>query len=332
MPQQSKARIIGIGSYLPEKVLTNFDFEKMVETSDEWIVSRTGIQERRVAASEQASSDLGLQAALRAIEDAGIDASEIELIVTATMTPDYITPSTAALIQSRLPQCKAAAVDIQAACSGFLYGLSMVKAYVDSGMYKTVMLVATEKMSSFLDYKDRNTCVLFGDGAAAVVVSNRGAGLTINSVHLGADGSQPELIIIQGGGSRFPATEETVKQGLHYFKMNGKEVFKQAVKVMGSSAVDCIEKAGLKKDQVSWMIPHQANVRIMEAMAKAYDFPKDSIFKNLHKYGNTSGASIGIALDELMKNKEVKSGEHILLVAFGGGLTWGATILTKNVN
>lgn len=329
MPEHSKARIVGLGSYLPERILTNQDLEKMVATSDEWIVSRTGMKERRIAGPAEFTSDLGKKAAEKALLQSGIDPKEIDLVIVATMTPDYISPSTAAIIQSEIGAVNAAAVDIQSACTGYLYGLSMAKAYVESKLYRYILVIASEKMSSVVDYTDRNTCVLFGDGASAAVVSGKGAGLIIDTVCLGADGTLADLLIVPAGGSRNPATAATVEQRMHFLKMEGTEVFKHAVRRMSASASECLEKAGLQKEQVGWLIPHQANVRIMDAIAKTFDIPLKKVYKTVHKYGNTSASSIAIALDELVQEESVQIGEHLLLVAFGAGLTWGAAILTK---
>lgn len=322
--------MIGLGAYLPERVLSNADLEKIVDTSDEWIVSRTGMKERRIAAADECTSDLGAKAALRAIKNAGIDSSLIDLVIATTTTPDYITPSTAALIQAKAGLKNIPAVDALAACTGFLYALSMAKAYVEAGMYSHVLVVAAEKMSAFMDYKDRATCVLFGDGASAAIVSAEGDGFYVDTVCLGADGGLSDLIIIPGGGARHPATNETVDQGLHYFKMEGKEVFKHAVRRMGQAANECLAKGNLKQSDISWIVPHQANVRIMDAIAKTFELPAERVYKTVHKYGNTSASSIGIALNELLESEKVQRGEHLLLIAFGGGLTWGAAILTKN--
>jgi 3-oxoacyl-[acyl-carrier-protein] synthase-3 len=330
MTLRPKARIIGLGSYLPEKVLSNSDLEKMVETSDEWIVSRTGMKERRLAAMGEFASDMGAKAGLLALENASISSNAIDLILVATMSPDYISPSTAAIIQATLKASNAAAVDIQAACSGYLYGLSIAKAYIESGMYLNILLIASEKMSSFIDYQDRNTCVLFGDGSAAAVISSEGKGFSIETICLGADGSLAELLFIPAGGTRNPATNETIKTRMHYMKMNGKELFKHAVRRMSSAAVDCLTKSGLAKEDISWLIPHQANSRIIDAIADSLSIPIDKVFKTLHKYGNTSASSMGIALDELTKEKPINPQDHLLLVAFGGGLTWGAALLKKD--
>lgn len=329
MPARGKARIIGLGSYLPENILTNLDLEKMVETSDEWIVSRTGMKERRLANVQEFASDMGAAAGKQALEKAGVSASDIDLILVATMSPDYVSPSTAALIQSTLEAANAAAMDLQAACSGFIYGLSTAKAFVESGLYRNILVIAAEKMSAFIDYKDRNTCVLFGDGAAAAVISNKGDGYLIDSVCLGADGTLASLLLIPGGGARHPTSHETVAQRMHYMKMDGKQLFKHAVRRMSTAATDCLAKAGLTDEQISWLIPHQANARIIDAIAKSLNIPLDKVYKTLHKYGNTSASSIGIALDELTQQYDIAAGEHLLLAAFGGGLTWGALLLTK---
>ncbi len=325
-----KAFIIGTGSYLPKTVLTNADLEKKVDTSDEWIVSRTGIKERRIAAGDECTSDMGTAAAKEALHNAGLTPGCLELIIVATMSPDYISPSTAVLVQHQLGAINASAFDIQAACSGYLYALSMAKAYVESGMYKTVLIIASEKMSAFMDYKDRNTCILFGDGASASIVSQDPKGLSIDYVYLGANGEYADLIIIPGGGARQPATQESLACGLHYFKMAGKEVFKHAVKKLDAAAEYCLAHTGLTMEKISWIVPHQANIRIIEAMARSMKFPFDRIYKTIHKYGNTSASTIPIALDELIREQPVAPGEHLLLLTVGGGLTWGGAVLTKN--
>lgn len=325
---QNQARIRGTGSYLPSRVLTNQDLEKMVETNDEWIVSRTGMKERRLAAEGEFTSDMGLAAARKALESAGCLAEDLDLILFATLTPDYVFPSTACLIQKRLGAWKAAALDIQAACTGYLYALAIAKAFIESGIYKNILIIASEKLSSIVNYQDRNTCVLFGDGAAAAVVGSEGRGLKIRDVTLGADGEQAELLILPAGGSRLPATHQTVDDNLHYLRMEGKEVFKHAVRRMESASKESIEKAGLQESDISWLIPHQANMRIIEALAKRFNVPMEKVFVTIHKYGNTSASSLGIALDELLREKTPLEGENILLTAFGAGLTWGASVLT----
>jgi 3-oxoacyl-[acyl-carrier-protein] synthase-3 len=323
-----KARIIGTGSYLPEKVLTNRDLEEMVETSDEWIVTRTGMKERRLARADEFTSDMGVHAAERALEDAGISADQIDLILVASITPDFLFPSTSCLIQARLKAVNAAAVDVQAACTGFIYCLSQAKAYIESGLYQHILIVASEKLSSIVDYSDRNTCVLFGDGAAACVVSASGKGLHIRDVRLGADGELAELVSLPAGGSRRPASVESIQERQHFLKMEGKEVFKHAVRRMESASKQCLDQAGVTESEISWLVPHQANMRIIEAIAKRFAVPDGRIYLTLHKYGNTSASSVGIALDELLTEHQLQSGENILLTAFGAGLTWGASVLT----
>jgi len=324
-----KARIIGLGSYLPARILTNQELEQMVETSDEWIVQRTGVSERRIARPDEATSSMGAQASVVALEQAKILPEQIDLILVATMSPDYISPSTASLIQRLIGASNAAAVDIQVACSGYIYGLSMAKAYIESGIYKTILLVASEKMSSFTDYSDRSTCILFGDGASASVITGEGAGFEIGTPSLGSDGESAELIMVPAGGSLKPATLETVEQRQHYIKLNGKEVFKQAVRRMTAASDKCLAAASLDKSQVAWLVPHQANSRIIDAVARSMQFPEEKIFKTVHKYGNTSASSVPIALDELVRTENLQEGDHILLTAFGAGLTWGSVILTK---
>ncbi len=323
-----QARIIGTGSYVPQRVLSNRDLEQMVETSDEWIFTRTGMKERRIAKEDEYTSDMGLQAAQRALADANVEPAQIDLILFATLTPDYLFPSTACLLQAELKAVNAAAVDIQAACTGYLYGLSMAKAYIESGLYRTVLIVAAEKLSSIVNYKDRNTCVLFGDGAAACVVADRGQGLFVRAVNLGADGELAELLILPAGGSRQPASLETVSGDLHYLRMEGKEVFKHAVRRMESATKLSLECAGVAEENISWLIPHQANIRIIEALAKRFQVPIEKVYMTLHKYGNTSASSLGIALDELLKEQKIAIGENIVLTAFGAGLTWGSSLLT----
>ena len=323
-----KAKIIGTGSYLPERVLTNQDLEKMVETSDEWIVSRTGMKERRLARPDEYTSTMGAAAARLAIEDAGLVPDKIDFIIVASLTPDYLFPSTACLIQQEIGAKKAGAVDIQAACTGYIYALSIAKAMVEAGAFRNILVVASEKLSSITDYKDRSTCILFGDGAAACVVSCEGTGLVIEATHLGADGEQAQLLILPAGGCRQPASMESVANGMHYIKMAGNEVFKHAVRRMESASKECLEAASVKEEDVSWVIPHQANIRILEALNKRFQhLPSDRVYKTVQKYGNTSASSIGIALDEWRKAKLGQPKEKILLTAFGSGFTWGAALL-----
>jgi 3-oxoacyl-[acyl-carrier-protein] synthase III len=332
MANQLRARIIGLGAYLPERVLTNQDLEQFVDTSHEWIISRTGIGERRLAAANEFPSDMGTQAAKQALQSSRLDAQALNMILVATMSPDYLSPSTANLIQAQLDAKQAASMDIQAACSGFLYALSAAKAYVESGLYCYVLVVATEKMSAFIDYTDRSTCILFGDGAAAAVVAGEGEGLRLDALCLGSDGLLANLFIVPAGGSRQPASQQTVEQRLHYCKMSGNEIFKHAVRRMSASAHECLTQAKLREADISWLVPHQANKRIIDALAKQFNLPEQKVYQTIHKYGNTSASSIAIALYELMQEHIFQEGEHLLLTAFGGGLTWGAAILTKVTN
>lgn len=323
-----KAKIIGTGSFLPERILSNQDLEKMVETSDEWIVTRTGIKERRVALPEEHTSHMGANAARKAIESAGIQVDQIDFIIVSTITPDFVFPSTACLIQQQIGAKLVPGMDIQAACTGYLYALSIAKAFVESGAYKNILIVAAEKLSSITNYEDRSTCILFGDGAGACVVSSEGKGLLIEHVTLGSDGEQAELLMMPAGGSRKPASIETVTKKEHYITMAGNEVFKHAVRRMEAACKECIEAAGSSEDEITYLIPHQANLRIIDAIAKRFEhLPSERIFKTVHKYGNTSASSIGIALDELCRNYKVAPTDQILLTAFGGGLTWGAALL-----
>ena len=323
-----KAKIIATASYLPEKILSNNDLAKIVDTSDEWITERTGMKERRIAKEDEFTSDMGAKAALKAIEKAGITATDIDLVLCATLTPDYIFPSTACMIQALIGAKEAAALDIQAACSGFIYGLSIAKAYIESGRYHNILLVASEKLSAIVDYEDRTTCVLFGDGASACIVSSKGKGLIIDDVSLGADGLLASILIQPAGGSRIPASLDTVQKRQHFIKMEGREVFKHAVRRMEAASIESVKRSGIEK--VDWMVPHQANLRIIEVLAKRFQVSMDRVFLTIHKYGNTSASSVGIALDELLEEKDIKKGENLLLPAFGAGLTWGVAVLTKD--
>lgn len=326
--RKRQAKIIGIGSYLPKRVLSNSDLESMVETTDEWIFSRTGMKERRLARDDEYSSHMGTQAALAALKKAQLPPEQIDLILVATITPDYVFPSTACLIQQQLGMKKIPAFDIQAACSGFIYALSIAKAFVESGAYRNVLIIASEKLSSITDYTDRSTCILFGDGASASVISCEGKGLSIENVTLGADGEQADLLIMPAGGSRKPASAATIAEKGHYIKMAGNEVFKHAVRRMESACKECLEAVGITEKDVSYLIPHQANSRIIDAIAKRFEhLPAEKIFKTIHKYGNTSASSVGIALDELCQTEKIGDDERVLLTAFGGGLTWAAALL-----
>lgn len=316
--------IMGTGSYVPERILTNNDLAKIVDTNDEWITTRTGIRERRIAADDEATSDLAFKAAEKAIIDAGIDKNEIELIIVATMTQDHLTPSTAALVQDKLG-IKAAAFDVSAACTGFIYGFTAGYSFIKAGIYKKVLVIGAETMSRVTDWEDRGTCILFGDGAGAVVLGEVEIGGFLAS-HLAADGSGACELIVPAGGSRKAATTETIENREVYLKMNGREVFKFAVKAFPESVENVLTQQNLTADDIDIFIPHQANVRIIEAIAKRFKQPLDKFFVNLHKYGNTSGASIPIALDEASKEGRFKKGDKIVATGFGGGLTYGSIL------
>lgn len=316
--------IMGTGSYVPERILTNNDLAKIVDTNDEWITTRTGIRERRIAADDEATSDLAFKAAEKAIIDAGIDRNEIELIIVATMTQDHLTPSTAALVQDKLG-IKAAAFDVSAACTGFIYGFTVGYSFIKAGIYKKVLVIGAETMSRVTDWEDRGTCILFGDGAGAVVLGEVETGGFLAS-HLAADGSGACELIVPAGGSRKAATAETIENREIYLKMNGREVFKFAVKAFPESVENVLTQQNLTADDIDIFIPHQANVRIIEAIAKRFKQPLDKFFVNLHKYGNTSGASIPIALDEASKEGIFKKGDKIVATGFGGGLTYGSIL------
>ena len=316
--------IMGTGSYVPERILTNNDLAKIVDTNDEWITTRTGIRERRIAADDEATSDLAFKAAEKAIIDAGIDKNEIELIIVATMTQDHLTPSTAALVQDKLG-IKAAAFDVSAACTGFIYGFTAGYSFIKAGIYKKVLVIGAETMSRVIDWEDRGTCILFGDGAGAVVLGEVETGGFLAS-HLAADGSGACELIVPAGGSRKAATAETIENREVYLKMNGREVFKFAVKAFPESVENVLTQQNLIADDIDIFIPHQANVRIIESIAKRFKQPLDKFFVNLHKYGNTSGASIPIALDEASKEGRFKKGDKIVATGFGGGLTYGSIL------
>lgn len=316
--------ISGTGSCLPERELTNFDLEKMVETTDEWIVTRTGIGSRRIVDDRMATSDLATVAAERALQDAGLSPEAIDLIIVATVTPDMGFPSTACLVQKNLGAHGAVAFDIEAACSGFVYALTIGEQFIKNGTYQRALIIGAETLSKIVDWKDRNTCVLFGDGAGAAILERTVEGSGILSSYLGADGSSGEALYQPAGGSRMPASPETVANRLHYIKMDGSEVFKFAVRIMGKATLEVLEKAGLTLDDVHFMVPHQANIRIIEAASKRLKLPIDRIYVNLHRYGNMSAASIPVALDEAVREGRIKKNDNIILVAFGGGLTWAS--------
>jgi len=320
--------IAGTGSYLPEKILTNEDLSKIVDTSDEWIVTRTGIKERRIAADDEFTSHLGSKAALKALEQADIAAEDVELIIVATITPDTLTPATACYVQQQIGANKAVAFDISAACSGFLYAMKLAKRLIESGAFANALIIGAEKLSAFVNWEDRTTCVLFGDGAGAAVLraSEEGEG-RILSTDIGTDGAQTHLLNIPGGGSACPITIQNADERLATLAMLGKEVFKHAVTRMKNSANTVIERAGLNAEDIALVIPHQANLRIIDAIASRLDVANEKVFVNLHKYGNTSAAAIAIALDEANRNGSIQKGDKIVMVAFGAGLTWAAAAI-----
>ena len=321
-----KVGIIGVGEYLPKKVLTNADLEKMVNTSDEWITTRTGIKTRRLAAKDEAASDLAIKAAKVALKNAKLTPEQIDLIIVATVTPDMSFPSTASIVQAALGARQAACFDLSAACAGFVYAITVAKQFISAGTYKKVLIIGTEVLSSVTDWKDRNTCVLFGDGAGAAVLAEVKSG-GILSTYLGTDGTKAGLLLIPAGGSRMPASKQTLDKGLHYIKMQGNELFKLAVTIMADAAQVALKKAGLGCKDIDIVIPHQANVRIILAMAKKLGLAPGKIYLNIEKYGNMSSASTAIALCEAVKSRRIKKGDIVLLDAFGGGLVWGACVI-----
>ena len=322
-----KTRIIGTGSYVPKMVLTNFDLENMVDTSDEWIIERTGIRERRIAGKDEASSDLAYEASLRALKASGVKAKDIDLIILATTTPDMAFPSTACILQDRLNARKAVAFDISAACSGFIYALSIADQFIKEGTYKFVLVVGSEVLSRITDWSDRTTCVLFGDGAGAAVLQSSTNRHGIISIHLHSDGALKDLLFIPGGGSRNPASKKTIEKGLHYIKMKGNETFKIAVRNLEEAALEATKSNNINASDIDLFIPHQANLRIIQAIAKRLDLSMDKVFVNIDRYGNNSAASIPIALDEAVSEGRLKEGDLILMEAFGGGLTWASALV-----
>lgn len=319
--------IAGIGSAVPDKVLTNAELTQIVDTSDEWIVSRTGIRERRIAAPGETTSTFAQRAAERAMAAAGVRPEEIDLIVVGTVTPDMIFPSTACLIQERMGCKRAAAIDVSAACPGFVYSLGIASQTIATGMYDTVLVVGAETLSRITDYTDRNTCVLFGDAAGAAVLRPAREGRGLLATVLGSEGSGAPHLQLPGGGSLHPATHETIDQRLHYLRMNGQEVFKFAVRVMNESTQQVVEKVGLKVADIDVLVPHQANMRIIEAATKRLGIPPEKVLVNLDRYGNTSTATIPLAIDEAVRAGRVKDGDLLVMVSFGAGLVWGAAAL-----
>ncbi len=326
-----RSRILGTGHYAPLRVMTNADLEAVVDTSDDWITTRTGIKERRIAAPGEATSDLATRAAQQALDDAGVDAEDLDLIILGTVSPDTFFPATACYVQSRIGAKNAAAFDISAACSGFLYALQIARSFFNSSQVNKVLIIGAEKISGLVNWEDRNTCVLFGDGAGAAVLV-RQEDPTVHSRRvlssvMGSDGDQTDLLVVPGGGSRLPITAENVERGLHTISMVGKEVYRYAVNAMKSACEEALEAAKLKPKDIALVIPHQANLRIIEAILDRLKLPKEKAFVNLDKYGNTSAAALPIALDEANRTGAIKEGDKVLLVAFGAGLTWAAAVV-----
>jgi 3-oxoacyl-[acyl-carrier-protein] synthase-3 len=319
--------IEALGSYVPEKVVTNADLELKVDTTDEWIRTRTGIEERRIAACDEFTSDIAAKAAKIALDRAGISPEQVDLIIVATITPDMPFPSTACLVQDKLGATRAAGFDIEAACSGFIFALEIGQQFIMSRTYNTVLVIGAEKLSSIINWSDRNTCVLFGDGAGAAVLQNRPNSHGLLTACMGSDGSRAHLLAMPGGGSRCPATAESVAQGLHFLRMDGKETFKNAVNAMLTAAKEALRRCELDITQIKCIIPHQANLRIIDAVAERLDARPEQVFVNLNKYGNTSAASVAIALDEVVQTGRIQRGDLILLIVFGAGLTWGAAVI-----
>ena len=327
VPQQRYAHVTGWGRYVPSQVLTNHDLERMVDTNDEWIVARTGIRERRVAAAHETTASMAAVASMRAIRTAGIEPDDIDLILLATLTPDYWMPSTAALVKEAIGNTRAAAMDVAAACSGFVYAYASAQAYIQAGMAKHVLVIGAELLTRFLDYTDRSTCILFGDGAGAVVLSaseERGGGL---GIELTTDPQGAYMIWLPAGGAKSPPSAETIARGEHYIRMEGKETYRFATKTMATTALESVRRSGLDPSDIALFIPHQANVRIVEAVAKGLDLPMERMFVNLDKYGNTSAASVPIALAEAVNEGRLQVGDNVVLVAFGAGFTSGAVTI-----
>jgi len=327
MIPQKKIGIIGLGSYLPERILTNADLEKMVDTTDRWITERTGIKTRHIARDDQAASDLSAEAARKALSRSSIPASDLDLIIVATISGDMAFPSTACMVQEKIGAFNAACMDINAACSGWLYGMDCAWQLIKSGRYRNALVIGAEKLTAITDWEDRNTCVLFGDGAGAAVLGETDGGSELIASHLGADGRWGKLLYLPAGGSRRPATRATVEGRLHYIRMEGKEVFKQAVVAMSRAAEKVLKDAGISPESLACVIPHQANMRIMTAVAKKLSIPFEKFFVAVDHCGNMSAASIPVALDEAVSSGRIKEGDVVLFVAFGGGFTWGSMIV-----
>ena len=321
------ASITGVGSFLPRKVITNDDLTRILDTTDEWITKRTGIKERRIVEDGVAASDLAIEASLRALDDANVSPSEVDIIIPSTITPDFLVPTTACLIQEKIGARNAGAFDLLAACAGFVYALSIARSFVVSGAMKTVLVVGTECLSKITDYTDRSTCILFGDGAGAVVVQRGNGKREIVTTYLGSDGSQAELLMLPAGGSKLPASLKTIESRSHYIQLKGKELFKIAINNMVDMITKTAAENNMQVEDIDMIIPHQSNIRIIEAAMERLKQPRKKAYVNIDRYGNTSAASIPIALDEIDKGGMLKSGDTVLLVAFGGGLTWGTSLI-----
>jgi 3-oxoacyl-[acyl-carrier-protein] synthase-3 len=321
------ACITGTGSYAPKKVITNHDLEKLVDTSDEWIMERTGIKERRIAEKDQTTSDLAYEASQKALKAAGLGARDLDLILVATMTPDTILPSMGCVLQEKLGAKKAAAFDIAAACSGFIYGMSIASAFIQSGTYKNILLVGAEILSRYTDWEDRTTCILFGDGAGAVVIQRHAGKRGILSTHLHSDGSFGDLICVPAGGASHPASHDTIRKRMHFIRMKGNETFKAAVRALEAVVQETLEHNKVKPEDIDYLVPHQANLRIILAMAQRLNMPMEKVVLTLPKYGNTSAASIPMALDEAVRDGRIKENHLLLFEAFGGGLTWASALV-----
>ena len=326
--QRGRVAITGTGAYLPEKVLSNADLAVMVDTSDEWILSRTGISERRIAAEDEFTSDMAAAAAQRALESAGVEPAAVDLIIVATITPDMVFPNTACFVQSKIGAVNAFCFDVEAACSGFLYALETARQFIAGGSVRTALVIGAEKLSCVTDWEDRTTCVLFGDGAGAVVLQASSNDSGILATRMGSDGTLAELLRIPGGGSRYPSSPASLEQRLHFMQMNGREVFKNAVRCMCEAGQAALDAAGVTVEQVRWVVPHQANMRIIQAIADRFKLSVEERFCiNLDRVGNTSAASVPLAFDEAVRDGRIQRGDIVLFIVFGGGFTWGASVL-----
>jgi 3-oxoacyl-[acyl-carrier-protein] synthase-3 len=322
-----QAVITGWGFYVPSKVLTNGDLERMVGTTDAWIVERTGIRERRIVADDESTCSMATVAAERALARANVAAADLDMLIVATTTPDYLLPTAAAVVQERLGARKAAIFDLGAACAGWIYGLAVARGLIAAGTARRILVIGAETISRYVDWTDRATCVLFGDGAGAVVVERSEGASGVRSVVLRGDGTKSALLTVLGGGSKHPPSADSLREGMHYIRMQGNEVFKVAVPSMAAAAEDALARAGLSLSDVDLLVPHQANARIIEAVAKRLRLDPSKVYMNIHKYGNTSAASIPIALCEAVEDGRVRPGDHLVFVAFGGGVTWGAAVV-----